>query len=71
MYLLCMFTKKKFLQFCSCFMMTTSEDIIQNLMIEIGQIRMELKAQQAANGKLRREKDAILKSLQECREEYW
>ena len=67
------FTNINFLHlFSYCFMMaSTSEDIIQNLKIEIGQTRMELKAQQAANGKLRREKDAILKLLQECREDNW
>ena len=42
---------------------------MRGLQFENGQLRTELKAQQAANMKLRREKDEILLALRECKEE--
>ena len=45
------------------------EETLQSLQFENGQLRTELKAQQAANMKLRREKDDVLLALRQCKDE--
>ena len=49
--------------------MKSEEEKVRGLQFENGQLRTELKAQQAANLKLRREKDEILVALHDCKEE--
>ena len=45
------------------------EERLRRLQSESSQLRTELKAQQAANMKLRREKDDVLLALRECKED--
>ena len=47
----------------------SSLEAVHSLQFENGQLRTELKAQQAVNMKLRKEKDDILLALHECKEE--
>jgi len=50
-------------------MSSSIEEVLHNLRSENSQIRTELKAQQAVNSKLRRERDDTLELLQQAKEE--
>ena len=49
--------------------MTSLEEVVHSLQSENSQLRTELKAQQAVNRKLRKEKEDILLALQDSNEE--